>query len=543
VAIGDSLYKSDRVPFMLSWAVGADGNPADIEAIRQRVDEVCFVTGAPARLRTEIEDAASYGEGWIHGTVGMDAQGRAVGAVEAVSPWEMFFDEAGANDLSEAEYVIRDRQLSPFDVARVVNGAQSVYEQNAVLRAMAAARVGRSSSENPKSNETRTSTETIQWREFWLHVPASLVADAIAGKPSAAAATAPTTATLEWVQVLVVMAGDELVAVQAEPGPLPYFRAEWDIERTRALPQGVYDIMGPTQEVMTGVVRAWLANLRRASEIILAGRRDKMRQDPEELGNGIRFIDLDPDTRDVREAIQQFVVDGNAAGLVNALEMLLEFADLESHIPRIQQGQQAQSDRTAFQLRARLVSSGKYLNEIVRRRDGCIRWTIGWVVYVMALSGEIPHESIVNVVPRGFSQFADLVSRLDGLLQMLGLGAQNPRIDAQLNHAEITRQIVQAEDLDAGKVLLTPAQVQARADAEAQSQERQLALANAQADVAVKQARAAKDNASAATIQGNLQLGRAKFIHDVEQSATAADGAAAPVSPKPKPAATGDATS
>jgi hypothetical protein len=55
----------------------------------------------------------------------------------------------------------------------------------------------------------------------------------------------------------------------------------------------------------------------------------------------------------------------------------------------------------------------------------------------------------------------------------------------------------------------------------------QLELANAQADVAVKQARAAKDNAAAVAQAGGLQLGRAKFIHDVEK----AGNGEAPASP------------
>ncbi len=540
VALGDSFFKSERVPFGLAWAVGVSETPETLEKIRARTDEICFVGGMPQRMRVEIEDAASYGEGWIHGMVAADPAGRPVGAIEAVSPWEMFFDEAGGEDLNDAEYVIRERWLSPFEVSRVVKGAEAVYDQAAVLRAMSMAKTGGRTADNPKNAETRTRTEMIQWREFWLHVPAALVkvdgGPALLGK-----ANLPNTATLDWVPVLVVMAGDEMVGVKVKPGVLPYFRAVWDIERTRALPQGVYDVMGPTQEVMTGVVRAWLSNIRKASQIILAGRRDKIRQDPEKLADGMTFIDLDPDCRDVREAIQQFTVNGNSDGLIQAIEMLLQFSDMESCIPRAQQGlQSAAEDPTAYHLRARLLSSGKYLGEIARRQDGAIRWSVGWTVYVMALVGEIPHEGQLQIVPLGFAQFTDLVTRLDGLLQMLGLGGQNPRIDALLNHEGITRQLVKANDLDARETLLSAEQQQQRAQAEASSQQTQLALANAQADIAVKQAKAARDNAAAAAAAGNAQLGRAKFIHDVEQAGAGA-GAGGPPNAQPQPATKGAA--
>lgn len=525
VAIGDTLYKNERVPFLLSWTAGmaGAGDPTELEKIRQRVDEICFVSGMPQRLRVEIEDAASYGEGWIHGTVMMDSAGRPVAGVEAVSPWEMFFDEAGGEDLAEAEYVIRDRRVSSFEVSRIVKGAETIYDVPAVLTALEQTRAGGITTGDPKKAATRTRTETITWREMWLHIPASLVNDPSAGTPQGG--NRSETATMDWVSVLVVLAGDEIVGVKVEPGPVPYFRAVWDIERTRALPQGIYDVMGPTQEVITGVVRAWLANLRVSSQLLLAGKREKIKQDPERMADGIKFLDLDADCPDVRQAIQQFSVASNAGELVQAIEMLLEFSDLESNIPRIQQGQQVAADNTAFELRSRLAASGKYLNEIVRRRDGCIRWSIGWALYVMALAGEITHEGLLQIAPRGFAQFSDLVSRLDGLLQLLGLGRQNPRIDGLLNHEEIVRQVVGADDLDAGKVLLSPEQRQEQAmreaEAQRQSQENQLALANAQADLAVKQAKAARDNAAASESASRGQLGRAKFIHDVEKTGAA----------------------
>ena len=56
---------------------------------------------------------------------------------------------------------------------------------------------------------------------------------------------------------------------------------------------------------------------------------------------------------------------------------------------------------------SRLAASGKYLSEVVRRHDGAIRWSVGWILYVMALTGEIQHEAYLAVLPRGFAQFSD----------------------------------------------------------------------------------------------------------------------------------------
>lgn len=515
VSIGDALYKNNRVPFLLGWAAGVKGDPDLLEQVRVRVDEIAYTGNVPDKMRTEIEDSASFGEGWVHGTVAPDPQGRFVAGVETVCCWEMYFDSAGEDDLSQAEYVIRERLMSPFEIARLVNLETSIYDNEKVKIAISTASRSKSKASNkPGEEDRRLGASLVVWREFWCSVPRRVLEsqDIQPGDGST------DESTLDWVRVVVITADDGIVAVKHNPGPLPYFRVVWDVDRMRSLPQGVYDIMGPTQQVMTGVIRAWLTNVRMSSQITLAGKRDRIMQDAEMIGAGIRFIDLDPDTRNVREAIEQFTVEGQTAGLVQAIEMLMEFADLESHIPRLQSGQQPISDATAFEIRSRLAASGKYLNEIVRRHDACIRWVIGWILYIMALEEEIDDEARMSVVPKGFAQFADLVQRLDGLLRLIALGGQSPRVDGLLNHKTLVRQIAEADDLEVGKVLLTDEEIAQRSESEAASEERQLALASAKADLAGKQAKANRDEAEAESKRGRSQLDRSKFIKDVEDT-------------------------
>lgn len=534
-ALGDALYKNNLIPFMLVWAAGIQDINEKLDAIRERVTEILLGGNAADRMRTEIEDSACMGEGWIHGTVATDASGRVVGGVECVSPWEMFYDAAGDDDLAQAEYVIRDRMLSVFEAAKIARGAPTIYSAERVKLAMASASTGKASASGAPASQRRQSTSLMPWTEMWCSVPSSLV------DGDTPADGTPDETTLDWTPIMAVKAGDEYVALKVKPGTLPYYRMIWDIDRMRTLPQGVYDIMGPTQECMTGAVRAWLSNLRRQSEITLAGKRNAIMQDVETIGTGIKFIDVDPDVRDVRDAIQQFKVDGDSQSLVGAIEMLMEFADLESNIPRLQSGQAPLADSTAYEIRSRLAASGKYLNEIVRRHDGGIRWLVGWVLYVMFLEGEIDNEKLVTIQPRGFTQFADLIQRLEGLLRLLSLGSQNPRVDSLLDHATLTRQIAQADDLDVSKVLLSSEAMKARAESEAASEERQLALATAQADLAGKKAKADRDAASAESLRARPQLDRARFIKDVEDSAKKTSAkkpaSALPTQPLPEGAA------
>ncbi len=517
-ALGDSVYKNNRVPFLLSWRLASPGADVDLANLKARVSEILVDARAASVLRDAIEDGATWGEYWIHGLV-VAREGRMQAAFEVPTPWEMFVDPGREDDAERAEYVVRRRRLTPYEIWEIVAAGGEVFDRAAVRRAIASARSGGGGEarEHPALQEGgRAQADTVEWREVWAWVPAVLLNGPADG--AAPDGGAPETDP-EWVPVAAYFAGGEPVAWQSDPGPRPYARFIWDRDRTLAHPQGIYDAMEDTQECLTGAVRAWLSNLRMASRILLAGHRDQLRQDPEKIRNGIEWIDLDPDTRDVREAVQQLAIQPMTAGMVEAVEMLLTFADLESNIPRILQGQQPQADQTAFEIRNRLMAAGKYLGEVVRRHDAAIVWVVGWVLYIMALLGEITHESVVEVQALGFATYSDLVQKIDGLVRLLDLGARNPDVQGILDTEWIARQVAEAEDIDTREAFLSDEERQMRSRQQAESEERQLALAEAQARTEGLRAKAARDAAAAEDYRARGQLGRAKFIKDVEESA------------------------
>jgi hypothetical protein len=519
-ALGDAIYRNNRVPFSLMFSNISDyDDPATLEKLRLLVDKQTYTAAVPAAMRTAIEDAASYGESWIRGGIEPDGYGGLRTVISAVSPWQMYFDEAGTTELANAEYVIRKQRLSPFEVGRMVADAPPwMYDLDKVKAAVAGATAGpRDESDLAAQEDGRSGSPSVEWWEVWAQVPASLF-------KAESLVVADGENIFDWVRVMAVVAGSTMVAaVIGDDVPVtPFYRSEWDRDRMQPLPQGIYDAMARTQDMVTGAVRAWAANLKQASKIILAGHRYMVRQDATEIIKGVEFIDLDPDVRDVREAIQQFELQPMTAGLTQAIEILMEFGDLESGIPRVQQGTQPASTSTAFELRQRLLASGKYLNEIVRRHDDAIRWVIRFYLQVLEMQGVLDRGSAFTVVPQGFATYEDLVRRLDGLLRLIGLAAGNQRVDAMIDWDTLVKEVARADDLDVGKVFLSIDKQREQAEAAAQSEERALAMEDARASVRLKQARAAKDEASAQQAMGQIQLNRAKFIKDVEATTKAA---------------------
>jgi len=174
------------------------------------------------------------------------------------------------------------------------------------------------------------------------------------------------------------------------------------------------------------------------------------------------------------------------------------------------------------------MAAGKYLGEVVRRHDPAIIWLVGWVLHVMALAGEIEHETIVQIRPMGFATYSDLVQKVDGLIRLLDLGARNEQVGARLRPDWIARQVAQAEEIDTAQAFISEEEYQAAQQAQAQSEERQLALAEAQARMEGLRAKAARDTAAAYEARARGQLGRARFIKDVEDDARGGQAGAVP---------------
>jgi hypothetical protein len=238
----------------------------------------------------------------------------------------------------------------------------------------------------------------------------------------------------------------------------------------------------------------------------------------------VDFIDVDPDCRDVREALQQLTLQPLTQGLIEALTLLLDFADLESQISRVQQGQQPFSDKTKYELQARLAAGTKYFAEVARNHDLGIEFAAGWIVYVMALAGELEDESYLEIIAKGFAAFSDMLARIEGLLRLLSLGNASAAIDSWLDHEWLVKQIALADDIDGQKAFISREEHQQRAEAQAASQDKQLLLAKLDGDARLAVARAKREEGAALATAERTQLERARFIKEVEDSAGLAAG-------------------
>lgn len=548
--VGDSVYKANSMPFLLKYREESPYKELDPEgevlaSLTNRIKDILKECDIPGAMRQAVEDGASFGVYWLHETEAATDTGM-LPSVDVPSPWEMFIDLHSEDDVERAEYVIRERRMTPYLAYRTVADAEQAYQESQegvpdgaahlfqpepLSKALAAAQADggdSSGQDSPSSRENgKEQADILSWREMWAYVPESVLeGEGDGGSYRFLPEGAEKLPAL--VPVLAVFVGAEMVSCMLDPGPRPYKTFFWTWNRMEDAPEGICDELQDIQTLTTGSLRAWAANVRYASRLLLAGKREYLKQDPEEWfqkSDGVMFVDLDSDVQNVGQAVQQFKVDSCAQEIMSAFELFFTVADMDSSIPRILQGQQQDQNATAFEIRNRLASAGKHLGEAVRLHDAAIVWVVRYILRYLRESGAVisdglalPQDSDLGIQPSGFSAYSDLVSRLDAMSGILAMSAKDEELSGATRKLAIARRMATAQDLDPNEMFKSDDELQSEAaEAEKRAQE-EAAAANraAETDMEVKAAKAARDRAAAEDMAAKNNLSRAEFVRRVE---------------------------
>jgi hypothetical protein len=326
------------------------------------------------------------------------------------------------------------------------------------------------------------------------------------------------------VEIFAVMAGDEIVAYEREPGPRPFHRFTWDTNNDTPDGRGVCDAVESEQKALNGAIRAMENNAKLLTNLMIAVKREMMKSDPEKAFDEGGIIELDEDCKSARDALQQIKFESVLGECVTIIEMFMEFADMSSQIPRAQQGVQSANPQTAFELQQRLEMAGKYLGNVVRRFDELIDWLVSLMHDYNQANTEIQDgKGPFTVKANGFTSFQNQVIRLNKLLQALSLAMSSPELSKMTRIRYLWAEVLKAQDIDPDAVIKSEDEIAQADQAEAESEERRLALAQieakAQADAAharLRDAQAQKTESEIGVEAQRLKTDRARAVVDIE---------------------------
>ena len=578
--VDDEVLKGSQVPFMLALRDQGhktdllEQDPSLIQAVNNEIDhaenrierqfENC--EGA-AEMSRCLDDDIAYGETWAHVYVtDMESKSavevapglfedmvdlESAMAVEHVTPWEMYRDMESKEPMT-GQYVIRRRMESAYDIRQLLNTSPEAgfipSKINEVLRNLTKTTSQSTSTEiglnedglPPYMRNVTNRKKNIERCEFWVLVPTRkaldfenrlpilLTTDTPDGTSENVPAPSPPIEEEEagdMVRCLCTTANGYIIQFVRDPGPLRYFRVEWEPDNDSPNGRGIPDNLECTQKTLNGMIRSLENNTKLMANLMIAIRESAFKGDVAKVfkEGGILKLkedDLGPDG-DVGKAIQQLTFTDITGSLVRGIEMFMQFADLESSIPRAEQGQQSSNPQTAFELQQRLERSGKYLGNCIRRFDVLIRWVVDqFHTYNMRNPALTDGKGDFVVKALGFSSFNNRVIKLQKLMQMLSMIAGNEMLSERAKMDWLLIEIAKAMDLDPDQMWKSAEEFAAEQQAKAESEEAKMQTALANLQVAKLTADTQKTQADAGKSQAQAQATVAKIDQDEQRIAT-----------------------
>lgn len=508
----DVAFKGGKVPFMLDpdpQYLTQGVNPFMVEQaveMNQALIHRQFTgTKAIRELSRMLLSGAVYGEYYAKkyvtdmvedkaveaapGVVVKDVRRPPTAAVEYVSVWHLWWErESGSID--KAEYVFHRSMMGNRNLRRF--GAENPFAIKSNIKA-----VLDKSDNRARQTQTPADTATLppgqrtvphrtrptENYEGWLWVPRDAADqfekdNRIVQEPQLDAMERTEQDTpaspdglgadgekdgSDRVYVLVWLCEGQIIGYCREPGDHNFIGEQFETCIDALYGRGIADNIEAWQKGLNGAIRSFENNTKLIANMILAVKREKMKNNPEDAIDEGGIIEIDPEvTGGVNEAMQQVVFQDITGPLIKAIEMFSSFADLASNMPRIQQGQQSDNAQTAFELNQRLQQSGKYVGSIISTFDRVIAWAVQGLYdrNMMDPDNGVPKIPCA-VKALGFTSFENRFLRLQKLVQML----QMVLADGTGELKSITKlrwlweEIGKANDLETAQYIKSPEEI------------------------------------------------------------------------------------
>ena len=436
---------------------------------------------------------------------------------EYLSCWDVFRD-IESDDIQDAAAIIHRQYVSPYELRNRADDPYYIKEK--IDHAVSDNDEGNdpedTSSMTPGKREIAKRKKKICLLEFWGRVPRSVAeefeAELDQGREWSLSDLAQHEDNGDDVEIMCVLANKHIVRyVRLDEKQRPFYRAVWenDLDSTGGI--GVADNLEDVQTIFNGSIRAFEDNKKLASNVILALKKRMLAKNIESVKPGM-LLDLAEECDDARQAVQQVVISDVGQSLMSMIELASGFADDDSNIPRVQQGQSGNGNETAFELSQRLEKSGKYLGSVIRNFDeGLIEPITGDFLEFNMEDPEADGKGNFQVQANGFTSFQNRITRIAAMRQLLELVMSSEELRKEVKYEDIFKEFATMLDVDPDAWLFSEEEKATRAEAEQKDMElrqqtAELELASKQADIELTQAKAQE-----ATIKSQVETERLKL--------------------------------
>lgn len=268
----------------------------------------------------------------------------------------------------------------------------------------------------------------------------------------------------------------------------------------RGVPQKIFDY----QENINRLMRMYVDNKRLSGNLMTAIDKSKLKKgETMEIYPGRNWeFEQGFGDGDVRKLIQSVALSDVTGGVLEAIQMLMDWADQASGIPRILEGgMNDKANATAYAENQRIIAASKQLGLVLKNFD-----LYGWVPVVEALydwNMEFSEDDSIKgefaVVATGFASFENKNMKKLDLERMLIMSQQNPVLGARIKAAPLLEDWFQTSSLRVDRYLYSENEANIR-----NQQQQAEALQQQQAMLVFQQAQKDREHAA------EMELTRAK---------------------------------
>lgn len=482
--------------------------------IADRLEECGYV----GHGRQVIFDAAQMGTGIIRGPVVTNAVDKSwakhsdkTGTVRVlqlkqtakpasyrVSPWDFFPDPACGESIQEGGYVW-EREYSSARKLRDLARTEG-YDRRAINECLkeGPSRVTSTGSSDYEQARAGDGYGSQAYRNFsdrryelWTYVgeidreDLEAIGVDIPGE----------LADLYSLSAIVVMCNDRPIKIALNPmdgGDLPYDVFVWEKVALSPWGVGIPYLMRYAQRTINAAWRALLDNMGVSAGVQLVMDREVVPADGNHQIVG-RKIWWAPKGADTQKAFQSHVIPSLQKELEGVIRLAMEFADAETALPQIAQGEQGSAPDTVGGMTLLMNAANTVLKRLARQFDEMvtkphIRRYYDWEMQ------HNPDDAIkgdYQVAARGSTALVERDIRTQSMTEVIA-AAVHPIFGLYLDHKKLFREYLQSKKLDPDSVMRSDSEIAQALQAQAKagppkSPQEKVAEIRAQADVKAMQ--------------------------------------------------------
>ena len=422
-------------------------------------------------------------------------------AWEYVSNWEIDTDpEAAFNCRTgsmvwqtqlQSPYMLRSKMGQPYfidgQIEEAINGATKA-SQNATQSGMS------DQSLPPYLRSLATRQRNIVYREGWGRIPNKHVNDFLKNvaraqfqlEPDSMNARRDTSNAMgedgKESYVHVCMANDVVVRFAlVDESDNPFY--ETDLERIpdEQSGRGVADNAKMGHDMASTGLRMFEDNKRWSGNVQMAMKRRLFTKTPDSIKPGGMWW-LSEDARSADEAMKQIIIQDVGESLLSWIQIGEKYADWDTLMSKIEQGQQLLSDRTATEIAQQARRADSYTGTVMRNFDEGLTEPIANRFYLNMVADPDLKGGKGDFVCQalGFQSYQDNVATINSLMAMYNAFRVDQEARGEFNIRKLMETLSKRNRIDPSTFLLTDAEKQARSARMAQQQALQQAQAGLQ---------------------------------------------------------------